>query len=94
MQVGLDQVVAPEIVFETGDKPAAHIFCQTPDALIVYTTDGSTPHRDSTPYIGEAISVNTQSTVKAIAYLDGKKPSHIAVGSLPLPLAELPHKPK
>ena len=90
-QVGLDQVVAPEILFETGDKPLAHIFCQTPDSLIVYTTDGSTPNRDSTPYVGKPIPVDSKTQIKAIAYLDGKKPSHIAVGTLPLPLAAAAH---
>lgn len=45
------------------------ISCETSDANIYYTTDGTTPTNGSTPY-SEPISVSTTMTLKAIAYKD------------------------
>lgn len=47
------------------------ISCATDGADIYYTTDGTTPDANSTPYTG-AIAVVTTTTIKAIAYLGGE----------------------
>lgn len=68
--VALGVVVAPEILFETGSSPQAHILCATPDADIRYTTDGSTPTTSSSLYSGP-FSVSDQTEVKAKGFLSG-----------------------
>ena len=47
------------------------ITCATEGATIYYTTDGTNPDNTDTPYTG-AISINADTTIKAIAYKDGE----------------------
>jgi hypothetical protein len=63
--------------FDTGQQ--IEIACDTPGVDIYYTTNGDDPTESSTPY-GQAITIDTTTTVKARAYKDGWTPSEIAVG--------------
>ena len=56
------------------------ISCATEGAKIYYTTDGSAPDDNSTPYNGP-IEIEKTTTIKAIAYKDGWNPSHITTAS-------------
>ncbi|MBN2829547.1 MAG: chitobiase/beta-hexosaminidase C-terminal domain-containing protein [Candidatus Cloacimonetes bacterium] len=56
---------------------SVEILCNTAEASIYYTTDGSDPDDLSTPYT-VAFSVSTTTTVKAIAYKTDYTPSAIA----------------
>ena len=47
------------------------------DADIYYTTNGSTPTKNSTKYTSSAISINESCTLKAIAYKDGYETSEV-----------------
>lgn len=49
----------------------------TPNALIYYTTDGSTPTTTSSLY-SSALTVSNPETVKAVAYASGYAPSSVA----------------
>ncbi len=51
----------------------------TPGAQIVYTTDGTDPTANSTPYTGP-ITLTNGTTLRARAYLNGLRPSGIAEG--------------
>lgn len=51
--------------------------CETEDATIYYTTDGSAPDENSDVY-SSAINVDKTMTIKAIAMKDGMEPSSIA----------------
>ena len=51
------------------------ISCATDGATIYYTTDGSTPTKESTEYTAP-FSVNEDTTVEAIAYKDGLRESY------------------
>jgi hypothetical protein len=73
--VELGVVVAPEIIFATGDNPQAYLFCATPDAQIYYTRDGSEPNDNSERYKGRPISVAAGTVIRASARLEGKRPS-------------------
>jgi hypothetical protein len=62
---------------------AVSILCETPDAMIYYTTDGSTPDQNSTLYTSPvAIAVTT--TLKARAYANGLTPSPVATAQYTL----------
>lgn len=63
----------------------------TPDALIYYTTNGTTPTVQATKYSG-AISVSTPQTIKAIATASGYNNSAIssAIYTVNLPIAATP----
>lgn len=72
--VSLGVVVAPEILFETGSNPRAHLFMPTPDAEIRYTLDGSNPTTTSALYTGP-ITVSQGTEVRAIGYKTSMTPS-------------------
>ena len=55
------------------------IACETPNTVIYYTVDGSTPDNSSTLYNG-AIILTTTATIKAIAY-DGTNYSNVATAT-------------
>jgi len=56
------------------------IHCATEDAVIYYTTDGSEPTADSTPY-EEPIPVKETATIRAIAVVEGMNNSAVAEAS-------------
>lgn len=83
--VGLDETVAPEIFFETGKEPRAHLVCASLDATIYFTTDGENPTIHSNTYKAP-FSIKPGTTVKAFAVAEDKKPSRIKTGKIPDPL--------
>ena len=60
------------------------INCATEDATIHYTVDGSEP-TESSPVYGEAIAVQSTTTIKAIAMKDGMANSAVAEATYTLP---------
>lgn len=50
----------------------------TPNAVIYYTTDGSTPTSEATAYQGTAVTFDATTTVRAIAVAPGREPSPIS----------------
>lgn len=74
--VDLGVVVSPEIIFETGDHPKAHMRCPTPDAEIRYTTDGSDPTTGDEIYSAPIPVVEGQE-IRARAFHNDKKSSPI-----------------
>lgn len=84
--VELGTVVAPEILFATGEKPEAYLSCPTPDAKIHYTLDGTEPTAASPAYEGKPVPVTAKTQVRAFAELEGKKPSAVRSKTVPAPL--------
>jgi hypothetical protein len=74
--VPLGTLVAPEIIFEYGDNPTAHMRCPYPDAAIHYTLDGSTPSASSPQYTGP-VDVTEGTEVNAIALHPSQTPSAV-----------------
>ena len=82
-------VVPPETVATPTFTPApgtyssaqsVTIASNTSGATVRYTTDGSTPNGSSTIYTG-AVSVNSTTTIRAIATASGMTDSQVAVGT-------------
>jgi hypothetical protein len=61
------------------------ITSSTPEATIRYTLDGTNPTESSPTYTGP-IPLNTNTTIKAIAYASGYSPSYIATASYFFPV--------
>lgn len=79
----VNQVAAPTFNPAAGTYTTAQsvtIACSTPDAVIRYTTDGSTPTSASTAYTG-AISVTKTTTIKAIATKAGMADSAVVTSA-------------
>ncbi len=75
-----EQVATPTFDPEEGTYTEAQnvtIACETEDATIHYTTDGTEPTADS-PVYSEAIAVGETMTIKAIAMKEGMTDSEIA----------------
>ncbi len=62
----------------------------TPGATIYYTTDGSVPDNNSTPYTAP-VAISATTTVKAITYATGYTPSSISTQTymFPTPIADI-----
>jgi len=75
--VPLDTVVAPEIYFTSGTTTKAYLFCATPDAVIHYTLNGSTPTASSPVYTGTPLTITETTTVKAFARKTGMNSSAV-----------------
>jgi len=73
------QVEAPLFSLAEGFYPATQVLsitCSTAGASIYYSVDGSMPTEASIPYDGEIV-INTDTTIKARAYIDGLVPSQV-----------------
>ena len=68
-----------------GHAISVTISTTTPGANIYYTLDGSTPTQTSTQY-SSPIPLNTNTTIKAIAYADGFDPSYLATAAYVFPV--------
>ncbi len=84
--VGADQKVeTPVITPVTGTYYSAQtvkISVETANAAIWYTLDGSIPSRENGILYTKAFTVTDTTTVKAVAYKAGMKPSEIAVSEI------------
>lgn len=69
--------------------PQIQITCDTPDAEIRYTLNGSDPNESSTLY-SNTIDINEVTTVKARAYKEGWIESNIASFAVSLPQLPTP----
>lgn len=94
--VPLGTLVAPEITFETGSNPKAHLLSPNPDAEIRYTIDGTDPDESSALYT-DPVPVIQGTEIRAKAYLTNKTPSAIRTRvfdfSVPPPDSEAPGIP-
>ena len=75
----IETVAAPVIKPDGGSfrgSKKVSISCDTKDALIYYTTDGSTPNGNSDVYTGE-FTITKSCTVKAIAVKEGMNSSDV-----------------
>lgn len=64
-------VATPVLVPSGGtfiDSVSVSIACDTPDALIRYTTNGSQPNMSSSLYVGTPLTLTQSCTVRAMAY--------------------------
>ena len=81
----LETVATPTFSMPSGEYKEEKIYvtlmCETPEARMHYTTDGSTPDIYNDIYNGSTIEVSRNTTIKAIAFKDGMKTSEIAVAT-------------
>ncbi len=63
-----------DTVLTKGDKLKVSITCDDPEAVIHYTTDGSTPD-ESSPVYTKPLDITDNVIVKAVAFREGYKPS-------------------
>lgn len=80
INIPMAQVATPTFSVAAGTYTSAQsvsIACETDDASIYYTTDGTAPTTSSTPYTA-AIAVSATTTIKAIAVKEGMENSEIA----------------
>jgi hypothetical protein len=72
----------PGIFFKNdiGNSFGVSIECEDESATIYYTTDGSTPNKESTLFTGNVITVRETTTIKAIAIDSEGNMSNIATG--------------
>lgn len=84
--------VMPVITASTGaifsEMQSISISCDTEDAMIYYTVDGSEPTTESTPY--RRFRITGKTTVKAIAVVEGQSWSETAVAHYALGQCEDP----
>ncbi len=80
--LNLQRVATPVIAVNT--RNAIEITCATRDASIYYTTDGSTPTTESTPYVGPLTDNVSGKTIKAIAVKDNMMVSFVQKATLKL----------
>jgi hypothetical protein len=83
MNITRPYVSAPQInpnnkTYRKGDKVTVNIECETKDAVIRYTLDGSAPNNTSSIY-SEPIVIESSTTVSARAFMDGMKESMISI---------------
>ncbi len=79
-QAGTDLVATPVITPESGrfgEAQTITITCETADAEIYYTTDGTTPNTSANKYTA-SFEINNSVTVKAIAVKNGMANSIVA----------------
>jgi hypothetical protein len=69
------------------DPVEVEIACETPDAMIYYTTDGSNPDENSTLY-EDVITIAQTTTLKAKAFADGLQPSFTVTAEYTFVLGE------
>jgi len=74
--VPVGTAVAPEILFESGSNPKAHLLCPTIDAQVRYTIDGTNPTESSPLYSGP-FSITNGTQVKTRAFRSDLTPSKI-----------------
>ena len=82
-----EQVATPTFSVAGGNYTEAQnveISCETADASIYYTLDGTEPSAESTPYDG-AITISQTTTLKAIAVKDGMDDSYVATATYTFP---------
>jgi len=94
--VPLGTLVAPEIFFETGASPKAHLLSPNPGAEIRYTLDGNDPTEGSALYTAP-IPVINGTTIRTKAFMTGMTSSSVRENvfdfSVPPPDDEIPTAP-
>lgn len=84
----IETVATPVITPEAGNYNTPQqitITCETDEALIYYTTDGTDPTAESTHYT-EPFTLSASATVKAIAVKEGMNNSQIASAAYTMPV--------